>query len=266
MGKVVISVAPVDGSSKVLEPQKVAEDIIECALAGAGILHLHVRDYRGRLTADLAAFHEIIRRVKEQVDIIVQVSPGGISPVPMKERCIPLYEPEVEMTSLNMTSMNFGKVVRIIRPEDVECLLGESVKAGVKAEVEVFDPGDFYTYEMYRSEFSLGTPGVFNIGLGHPGRLPAERRSLDAFLPFIPEGALWGFTQIGRKDFTMVRQALQMGAFSIRVGMEDSPWLSEEKKAERNVELVRETARQIRELGAEPAAPEEIRRRLGIKS
>ena len=191
MRNVIISVAPVDGNCHVLEPRTVAEDIIECALAGAGILHLHVRDCQGRLTADLAAFHDIIHRVRKESDIVIQVSPGGISPIPMKERCIPLFEPEVEMTSLNMTSMNFGKTVRVIYPEDVECLLSEAGKAGTFAEVEIFDPGDIYTYQMYRDEFKLHYPPLFNTGLGHPGRLPAEPKALATFLPFIPRNAYW---------------------------------------------------------------------------
>lgn len=265
MRKVVISVAPVDGNCGKLEPQKIAEDIIECALAGAGILHLHVRDYKGKLTADLAAFREIVNLVKRQVDIIVQVSPGGISPIPMKERCVPLFETEVEMTSLNMTSMNFGKTVRVIQPEDVECLLKEAAKAKTVAEVEIFDPGDFYTYQMYKEEFGLDNSPLFNIGLGHPGRLPADSKALAAFLSFVPEDSFWGFTQIDRKDFTMVRQALLMGASCIRVGLEDSPWLSGGIKADRNVQIVRETAEIIREAGAKPAAPEDIRKQLGIK-
>ena len=264
MRNVIISVAPVDGNCHVLEPRTIAEDIIECSLAGAGILHLHVRDYQGRLTANLAAFHDIVGRVRKESNIVIQVSPGGISPIPMKERCIPLFEPEVEMTSLNMTSMNFGKTVRVIYPEDVECLLSEAEQAGTTAEVEIFDPGDIYTYQMYREEFKPDSPTLFNIGLGHPGRLPAEPKALAAFMPFIPQGTYWGFTQIGRRNFDMIREALRMGAHAVRIGMEDSPWLSARQKAERNVEIVRETAALIRETGAKTASPDEIRAQLGL--
>ena len=62
----------------------------------------------------------------------------------------------------------------------------------------------------------------------------------------------------------MIREALHMGAHAVRVGMEDSPWLSAGQKAERNVEIVRETAALIRETGAKPASPDEIRAQFQI--
>ena len=101
-------------------------------------------------------------------------------------------------------------------------------------------------------------------GLGHPGRLLAEPKALAAFMPFIPQGTYWGFTQIGRRNFDMIREALRMGAHAVRIGMEDSPWLSAGQKAERNVEIVRETAALIRETGAKTASPDEIRAQFGL--
>ena len=265
MRNIAVSVAPVWGNTERSDPQKTAEDLIECAGLGAGELHIHVRDRHGKLSADLTVFHEIIRLVRSRTDMVIQVSPGGISPLTMEERCVPLFEKEVEMTSLNMTSMNFGRTVRVIQPEDVDRLLELSGQAGTVAEVEVFDLGDFYTYGQYQARFKLGYPPLFNIGLGHEGRLPATPKALAAFLAFLPPGARWKYTEIGRTDFAMVAAALGMGADGIRVGFEDSPYLEPGVEAKSNAEIVERTVKLIRDMGLRTAAPDEIRSMYGIR-
>ena len=45
--KVLVNVAPVAATDKVIIPEKIAEDVYECYKAGAAMVHLHVRDRRG---------------------------------------------------------------------------------------------------------------------------------------------------------------------------------------------------------------------------
>ena len=42
--KVLVNVAPVAATDKVIIPEKIAEDVYECYKAGAAMVHLHVRD------------------------------------------------------------------------------------------------------------------------------------------------------------------------------------------------------------------------------
>ena len=48
--KVLISVAPVSAADTYIDPEKIANDVIACAKAGAAMVHLHVRDSHGQLT------------------------------------------------------------------------------------------------------------------------------------------------------------------------------------------------------------------------
>ena len=51
----------------------------ECSRLGAAMVHLHVRDACGRLTPDLALLQQTVRLIREQCDVIVEISTGGVS-------------------------------------------------------------------------------------------------------------------------------------------------------------------------------------------
>ena len=109
--KVLISVAPVSAADKHIDPKKIAKDVIECAKAGAAMVHLHVREKDGSLTPDLTVLKETVELIRAESDIIIQASTGGISNLTIEERCAPLYYDKVEACSLNVGSTNLGNVV-----------------------------------------------------------------------------------------------------------------------------------------------------------
>ena len=109
--KVMISVAPVAATDKVIIPEKIAEDVYNCYQAGAAMVHLHVRDQEGNLTPDMSLLEETLRMIRRDSDIIIEVSTGGVSNLNMKERCVPLYSDLMEACTLNEGYTNLGNVV-----------------------------------------------------------------------------------------------------------------------------------------------------------
>ncbi len=72
-----------DGAHVPISPEEIAEDARLCAEAGAAIVHLHARDESGRNSADPEVYNEIIRRIRERSDILVQTTNGiGVRPDP----------------------------------------------------------------------------------------------------------------------------------------------------------------------------------------
>ena len=126
--KVMISVAPVAATDKVIIPEKIAEDVYNCYQAGAAMVHLHVRDQEGNLTPDMSLLEETLRMIRRDSDIIIEVSTGGVSNLNMKERCVPLYSDLVEACSLNVGSTNLGKAVYCNPIDDVEYCVQEILK------------------------------------------------------------------------------------------------------------------------------------------
>lgn len=103
-----------------------------------------------------------------------------------------------------------------------------------------------------------------NAGLrGTAGDCDAERnRSKVESLS--GRNVLWGYTQAGRRDWSMMRYALEQGADSLRVGFEDSDYLDPQTRVSTNEPLIRKAAELIRETGSEPMTSKEARKLLGI--
>ena len=119
--KIIITVAPVchvgkeipEGCKNPLTPEEITEDVINCYKAGACEVHLHTRDLQGNPTFELDVFSDTIRRIREQSDMIIQSSTGGLSSLSLEQRCVCLNVPEVEVASLNLGSVNFGETVYV---------------------------------------------------------------------------------------------------------------------------------------------------------
>ena len=119
--KIIITVAPVchvgkeipAGCKNPLTPEEITEDVINCYKAGACEVHLHTRDLKGNPTFELDVFSDTIRRIREQSDMIIQSSTGGLSSLSLEQRCVCLNVPEVEVASLNLGSVNFGETVYV---------------------------------------------------------------------------------------------------------------------------------------------------------
>lgn len=265
--KVIVSVAAVAPADTHIVPQKIAEDVIACANAGAAMVHLHVRDYNGNLTDDLSVIKETIDLIQKESDIVIQVSTGGVSNLSIEERCAPLNMAAVEATSLNVGSVNLGKMVYSNPIDDVKYCVGKIIEKEITPEVEVFELGMIHTTELLRKKFSLKNPLLYAVVLGHEGAAPATTEALSAMVGFLPKGedTLWGITHANRRNFSLIGAALGMGASVVRVGFEDSTYLDEETKADNNLEILQKTVALIKAMDKEPATPEEARKILNIK-
>ena len=263
--KVLISVAPVSASDRHIDPEAIARDVLESAKAGAGQVHLHVRDANDALTPDLSVFKDTVERICADSDIVIQASTGGVSNLTIEERCAPLYYSRVETCSLNVGSVNLGDAVYINPIQDVRYCVREVIQQQILPEIEVFEIGMIDTVLELAKEFSMQDPILFNIVLGHKGAAPATLEALHALRSFIPEGMLWGVTHFGRRNDFIFEEAIRMGASTIRVGFEDSNYLDENTQVRTNAELVAHTAHLIQKLGCDVASPAETRKMLNLK-
>jgi uncharacterized protein (DUF849 family) len=74
----------------------------------------------------------------------------------------------------------------------------------------------------------------------------------------------WSVLGVGKHQMTLASQAALMGG-NLRVGLEDSLFIEPRKLAVSNAQQVEKAVRLLRELGHEPATPEEAREMLGLK-
>jgi 3-keto-5-aminohexanoate cleavage enzyme len=79
----------------------------------------------------------------------------------------------------------------------------------------------------------------------------------------LPEGATWSATGIGRAHLPVALTALAAGGH-VRTGFEDTIYYERGRLAESNSELIARVARIAREMGREPATPDQARQIIGI--
>jgi len=268
--KIIVSVAPVGKdisapSRNPITPDEVAKEVIGCTLAGASMVHLHVRDREGHQTEDLTAFSETLDMIRQESDIIIQGSTGGLTTLSLEERCVCLNDPRVEVASLNMGSVNFGETVYINTLPDIRFWAGRMRESDVIPELEIFEAGMIQVVQKLVEEGSLSPPFDYNFCVGVHWAIPADPRSLEFLKSLLPEGARWGVLHDKMNDLSLLATAIGTGASVARVGFEDSVYYAPGHAATANVELVEKLVAFIRSIGFETATPDEARRALKVK-
>lgn len=261
---VIISLAPVAADCPKVIPHELAEEILACVDYGAAIVHLHVRDKQGRLTPNTDDFQATIDPVMAQSNLIIQASTGGVSGMSIAERCAPLSCRGVEMASLNVGSVNLGDSVYFNPTPDVEYCSQQITQRNIIPEFEVFEIGMINNIQALQKKIKFSNPLLFNIVLGHRGSTPATVDALIAMRSMIPRDALWGITHFGRMNFDIIAAAVGLGACEVRIGFEDSYYLSAREKAQHNYQQVNKLATLIRSMDKEIATPDIARRMLNI--
>ncbi len=264
MRKVIISLAPVQAGTPV-DAGKLAQDVAKSAEAGAAMCHLHCRKPDGSLTPRIDYMVTCFEEILTRTDIIVQASTGGVSEMDIRQRCNPLAYEKVESASLNGGSTNLGENVYINSFEDIRYCADEVYRRGILPETEVFDIGMLHNMELVRKERPFADPMLFNLVFGHKGGMQPTPEMLAAFRSFVPGDALWGVTHFGRDNWTFLAMAIAMGATVVRVGFEDSAYLSEGVTAQYNYQIVEKTAALIHAMGLETASPAQAREILHLK-
>ncbi|MBN1131952.1 MAG: 3-keto-5-aminohexanoate cleavage protein [Bacteroidales bacterium] len=269
--KVLITVAPVSHFGKPvpnrcnnpLKPEEIAEEVIACAEKGAGMVHLHVRDEKGRQTSEMKEFSRTLDLITAGSDIVIQGSTGGLAELSLEERSVCLTDPRVEVASLNMGSINFGEEVYINTLPDIRYWAKRMKETLVVPELECFDVSMVETSIQLANEGVLERPLHFNFCFGIKGALKADMRNLTFISSLVETGAHWGLTHDGMVDFSFLAGAIAMGTTVLRVGFEDSFYYRQGKIAEHNSILVEEIANLVISMGGDIMTPSEYRELLG---
>ncbi len=263
MRKVIVSLAPVEAGKPVVKDTLI-EDIVNCAKEGAAMCHLHCRRPDGSLTPDTTEINDTFEKIADRTDLILQASTGGVSNMSIEQRCLPLDICRVESASLNGGTTNLGEAVYINSFEDIRYCASAVYHRGIIPEIEVFDIGMIYAVCMTQEQVPYRNPVLYNLVFGHQGGLPARMECLTAFRAAVPADALWGVTHYGRENWEFLAAAIAMGASVVRIGFEDSRYLSAGKQAMYNYEIVRKLAALIHAMDLETATPDEAREILHI--
>ena len=265
-----------------ITPTQIADECLAAAEAGAGQVHIHVRDPgTGKPSMEVDLYRDVVERIRRQNrDLIVNLTTGpggrfipseddpkvyapGTSLLPPERRVehIALIKPDV--CSLDLNTMNSGPDVVMNTPKNVRRMAKVIREAGVKPELEIFDSGDINLALDLIADGTLDGPGMWTFVLGVKYGFAPTPETLLYARNMLPRGAFWSAFGIGRMEFPIVAQAWLMGGH-VRVGMEDNIYLSHGVLAESNAQLVAKARDIIASVGGQVLGAAEARTLLGL--
>jgi len=246
-------------------PEEIAEDAAAARENGAAIAHIHARTENGSPTFDEEIYQEVYDEVRARTDILVNVSTGALhEPVDSRIEYVDRVQPDI--AALNMGSMNYAKysdsredfVFDMVFDNpfnEIRELLQAMNESGVKPELECFDTGHVGNIRPFLESGDLEPPLNFSLIMGVLGGIPPSVENLAHQVRQVPDDANWQVIGISRDQWQLAAGALSMGG-NIRVGLEDNFYLPNGEMAT-NPELVAKAAKLTRNVGREPATPEE---------
>ena len=265
-----------------ITPVQIADACLGAADAGAAIVHIHVRDPKtGRPSMSLDYYSEVVGRIRvHNPELILNITtgPGGrFVPSPDEPKIAAegttLMAPEKrvehiaalrpDICTLDLNTMNSGKEVVINTPGSVRRMAKVISDAGVKPEIELFDSGDIALMNDLLRDGTLSGPVLCSFVMGvRYGFQPGPETVLYA-RDLLPRDAEFTAIGIGKAAFTAVAQSYLAGGH-VRVGLEDSVYLSKGQLAHSNAEMVTKARRIVEDLGGQIANPGEARQIVGL--
>jgi uncharacterized protein (DUF849 family) len=266
-------------------PAQIAAACLEARLAGAAVVHIHVRDpATGEGARDPKLFAEVVDRLRDSgTDVIINLT-GGLGatllPDPADER---RALPGSDIASLDERMEHFERC----RPDigSIDITTGNQVEGplefvylnttrtlrgmarrfqalGIKPELEVFGAGDIEFGKALIAEGLVDAPPLFQFVLGVKWGAPCDAATLSYMRALLPPEARWAALGIGREQMPVLAQTALLGGH-VRVGLEDNLYLKRGQFAT-NGQLVERGRQIIEALGGELATPSEARALLGL--
>jgi len=267
---------------------QIADSCVAAAEAGASVVHIHGRDPETGLgDRSPAVFRDIVERVRARnSEVVINLTTGmGATFVPdpvdearahtttdvatAADRVRHVAELRPEICTLDAVTMNLeGGIagapdcIFMNTPGKLRDMAGLIREAGVKPELEVFNPGDILLANRMIADGLIDEPPLFQLCLGVKWSAPADPTTLLYMQGLLPENAVWSAFGISRWQMEIVAMSTVLGGHC-RVGLEDNIYLERGVFAT-NAQLVERASRIIRDLGREVATPDEAREILGL--
>lgn len=245
---------------------ELVETAVRCEAAGAGLIHVHVRDDDHAPTLDVGRLRDTVDALRTETSLVVQLSTGGSVHDPLENR-LRVLQAAPDSCSLTMGTLNFGDDVFSNPWPFVVDLYRRSKETEVVPEFELFDLGQVAS--LHRLLVAEGLPygGKVHCDLvmGVPGGMPGTAEALVAAVRGFPdEVTSWSATGIGRTALPVALAALSCGGH-LRVGMEDTLTLARGVPVTHNVELVERAASLAALAQRPPMSTDDARTLLNIR-
>lgn len=243
--------------------EELAEAARGAVEAGASIIHLHVRDGKGKPTQSMDIFRDVSKKIKDRCDCILQYSTGGAVGTSVDDRCAPL-KLKPEMATLSMGTLNFGDDIFENSSDTIKTIAKAIYDNGVMPELEIFDYAMWETAERFLKKKLIPEKYHVDFVLGVPGGMSGELRNLVMLVDRLKPTQTWTVAGVGRYQLPLSIHAIGMGGH-VRIGIEDNIFYRKGEMARSNAQLIDRVVRISREMDRPIADVSEARKMLGLK-
>ena len=262
-------------------PAQMAAEARDAFNAGASVMHVHLRRQepgQGHLPSwdpDVAA--AVVDAIRAACPgVIINLTTGVVGPdISGPVACLRRVQPEA--AACNAGSLNYLKL-----KEDgswawppmvfdnpvakVKAMLDVMNELHIHPEFECFDVGIVRSVGMYlKNGLFSGVPEL-NFVMGVASGMPCDADLLALLPRWLPPGAVWQSTLIGRAEIWPVHQKTAELGGMLRTGLEDSFYLPGGARASGNGVMIEALAACARNAGRAVASPAEARVLLGLRA
>ncbi len=232
-----------DHAALPISPLELARTAAACADAGAGMIHLHVRDANGKHTLEpdyyLPAIKEIEAAVGDRMLIQVTSEAAGI------------YDASQQI-----------ELMKQLAPHCISCGLREFVNDETQFEpaarffTELYNGGTLIQYILYSSDdvrwyetlcahgVIPGTKHLLLFVLGSYATMESTPAHLEKYISFLTKKSNWMVCAFGIEEHEVMRVAAQYGGHA-RIGFENNLYFPSGDQAPDNAALVGLTVRTV---------------------
>jgi len=266
-----------------ISPKQIADASLGAAETGAAIVHIHVRHPDGTPSMELDHYGEVVERIGEQnQSLIINLTTGQggrfipdpkdpkiaapeTTLLPPLERIQHVLNFKPDICTLDLNTMNSGDMIVMNTRPNTRIMAEAILAAGVKPEIEIFNPGDLVLANEHMDSLAFTQPLMYSFVMGVKYSWPATLETIQLGKSMLPDHVLWTAFGVGRHQFPMVAQSAMLGGH-IRVGMEDNLYIEKGTLAKSNAELCTKACRIVRDLGYSIANSERAREMLQLST
>lgn len=247
-----------------LTPEEMARTASEVLAAGAGLLHLHVRDDAAGHSLDPARYRDSIAAVKDAVgnQLIIQITTEACGIYGREEQIR-----TVETLTPEACSVALRELCPTDDPSDIGAyarFLTDCLREGVRVQHILYDAGDLSRFRRFQSEGVIPEARPFILLVvgrytAHPDHWQPEFLKLMTALhapgASVPDWAVCGF---GTAQIAILTAAAALGGH-VRVGFENGLHRPDGSLAQNNADLVGLCRTALSNLGLTPMTAEDAR-------
>jgi 3-keto-5-aminohexanoate cleavage enzyme len=265
-------------------PEEQAEQSYEAYLAGASMIHIHVRDpqkwYDG--SGDTEQYGLVNSMIRERCPgIIINNTTGGtwgmsieqrlscmdakpdvatlnmqpdMYKMKLKERKAPIPHPKPEIQLDGLMHVTYGEIATFAQAMK---------ERDIKPEMEIYQPGTYWVIQDLIAQQLIEPPYLIQFVMGYQSSMYGTPANLITLVNELPSQSIFEVAGVGPFQLPMNVIGLLLGGH-VRVGMEDNVYYSKGRLLKSNAEAVQRIARIAKDLNREIATPEQARKIMGL--